>query len=73
MNSKDQKSQVLTAKQRLAVSRQALIVASQQKIWRGIANMAANALLNFLESRKGDHLSANKVPPETSNKSKSSK
>jgi hypothetical protein len=73
MNFKDQKSQVLTAKQRLAVSRQALIVASQQKIWQGMANMAANALLNFLESRKGDHLSANKVPPETSNKSKSSK
>lgn len=67
MNSKDQKSQVLTAKQRLAVSRQALIVASQQKIWRGMANMGANALLNLLESRKGDHLGDNKVTPETSN------
>ena len=73
MNSQDQKSPALTAKQRLAVSRQALIVASQQKIWRGMANMAANALLNLLESRTGDNLGANKVPPETSNKSKSSK
>jgi hypothetical protein len=66
MNSQDQKSPALTAKQRLAVSRQALIVASQQTIWRGMANRATSAFLNLLESRKGDNLASNKVPPENS-------
>ena len=73
MNAQDQKSPALTAKQRLAVSRQALIVASQQKIWRGMANMAANALLNLLETRKGDKLASNKLAPETSIKPNSPK
>jgi hypothetical protein len=41
MKLQDQKSLQLTAKQRLAVSREALIKASRQNLWQGVTGLAA--------------------------------
>lgn len=38
----------LTAKQRLAVSRQALLKASKQPLWQGITTLASKGIVNFL-------------------------
>jgi hypothetical protein len=41
----------LTAKQRLAVSRQALVLASGQPVWRGLSTWATQELLSLLKRR----------------------
>lgn len=50
MKARVRMQQALTAKQRLAVSRQALQTASQQTLWRSLSLKATNVLLNLFES-----------------------
>jgi hypothetical protein len=49
MTERVQKNLPLTAKQRLAVSRQALVVASQETILKGVARRALQEFMRLLE------------------------
>lgn len=51
MTAKIQKDQQLTAKQRLAVSRQALVLASGQSVWRGVSAWATQEVLRLMKRR----------------------
>ena len=59
MKLQDQKSLQLTAKQRLAVSREALIKASRQNLWQGVTGLAAKGVVNWLERFVADHKGSN--------------
>ena len=73
MKLQDQKSLPLTAKQRLAVSRQALVLASKETLLGSMARLAKNALLHFLESRGAAGLKSTEVDAETTPKSSDQK
>ena len=66
MKPHDLKSTELTAKQRLAVSREALILASKETIWRSATRLAKNSLFHFLESRGSVSSNAPKLDEENS-------
>lgn len=61
MTAKIQNDQQLTVKQRLAVSRQALVLASGQPVWRGVSAWATQEVLCLLKMRlTGDQSSSTK-------------
>jgi hypothetical protein len=51
MKKSDVNSLQLTVKQRLAVSRQALVAASEQSIWGGLSAWAAKEMWGLVERR----------------------
>ena len=68
MKPQDLKRPELTAKQRLAVSRQALILASKETIWRSATRLVKNSLLHFLESKGTVGSNTLKLDEESSSK-----
>lgn len=68
MKLQDLKGTELTAKQRLAVSRQALILASKETIWRSATRLAKNSLLHFIESRGSVGSNTPKLDEDNSSK-----
>jgi hypothetical protein len=61
MNLHEQKNLSLTAKQRLAVSRQALVTASKQTWRQSVKRLVSQSFLAFLESR--DVKGVDSAPP----------
>ena len=54
MTSQAQSSDPLTAKQRLAVSRHALLLVSKRSVWRGLSTWAVDESLHLLLRRASD-------------------
>jgi hypothetical protein len=66
MTSGESREHELTAKQRLAVSRHALLLASRQTIWHGLKLLVVQSMYDFLKHSANASNKQNELPKKAS-------